>query len=253
MNKISEAIEVMNTYNCPQHGEYKYLGTVVMHWKCCPKCLEYEEKARKADNDKRNEERRISIINRCLKNSGIPERFICKTLDAYEAKNEGQKRALSFAVEYASNFDKVFESGRSAIFCGKPGTGKTHLAIGVALHVINTGKPAVFETVQRLMRRIKESWRKDSAESETVVIESMTSPALLVIDEIGVQFGSEFEKNSMFDILNSRYENKLPTLLLSNLTAQEVKAFLGERIYDRLKEDGGQCVSFDWASHRGKE
>ena len=55
----------------------------------------------------------------------------------------------------------------------------------------------------------------------------------------------------MFDILNERYENRLPTLLLSNLTAGEVKNFLGERVFDRLREDGGECVVFDWSSHRG--
>jgi DNA replication protein DnaC len=74
---------------------------------------------------------------------------------------------------------------------------------------------------------------------------------LLIIDEIGVQFGSPFETNLMFDILNERYEKLRPTLLLSNLTAPEIKAFLGERIYDRLREDGGQFVPFDWQSHRG--
>jgi DNA replication protein DnaC len=109
----------------------------------------------------------------------------------------------------------------------------------------------MFTTVQRAMRRVKDTFRKGAEESESQAIAVLTYPDLLIIDEIGVQFGSEFEKNMMFDILNERYEKRRPTLLLSNLTAQEVKLFLGERIYDRLKEDGGQCVSFDWESYRG--
>lgn len=252
MNNIAGVIAELKTFKCPQHGEYKHAAEESKFWAHCPKCIEFEERIKREDREKLEDEHRRHRVSSCMKNSGIPERFIAKTLDAYEAKSDGQKRALGFALEYASTFDRVSDTGRSAIFCGKPGTGKTHLAIGIALHVINTGKPAVFETVQRLMRRIKESWRKDATETETAVMEAMTSPALLIIDEIGVQFGSEFEKNAMFDILNERYEKRRPTLLLSNLTAQEVKAFLGERIYDRLKEDGGQCVSFDWASHRGK-
>jgi DNA replication protein DnaC len=56
----------------------------------------------------------------------------------------------------------------------------------------------------------------------------------------------------MFDILNERYEKRHPSLLLSNLTPGEVKTFLGERVYDRLREDGGQCVPFDWESYRRK-
>lgn len=243
----------LKVHTCPRHGEYQHESERTQFWSQCPDCIDGEKKRRDEDNRKMDDERKINRINHCMKNSGIPERFRAKTLDGYEAKSAGQKHALTFATEYANSFDAVYESGRSAIFCGKPGTGKTHLAIGIALHVINTGKPAVFETVQRLMRRIKESWRKDATETESEVMQSMTQPALLVIDEIGVQFGSEFEKNAMFDILNERYENRMPTLLLSNLTAQEVKLFLGERIYDRLREDGGLCVSFDWSSFRGRQ
>ena len=70
-------------------------------------------------------------------------------------------------------------------------------------------------------------------------------------DEIGVQFGTKFEENALFDILNERYEKRRPSLLLSNLTSQEVRAFLGERVYDRIKEDNGVIVPFDWTSFRG--
>jgi DNA replication protein DnaC len=115
------------------------------------------------------------------------------------------------------------------------------------------GKCSMFTTVQRMVRMMKETFRKESQKSESDVIDLLVYPDLLIIDEIGIQFGSDFEKNLMFDILNERYENRRPTLLLSNLTVPEVKAFLGDRIYDRLKEDGGQCVSFDWKSHRGAQ
>ena len=54
------------------------------------------------------------------------------------------------------------------------------------------------------------------------------------------------------DVLNERYEKRKPCLLLSNLAIDDVKAYLGERIFDRLREDGGEAVAFDWASHRGK-
>lgn len=144
---------------------------------------------------------------------------------------------------------KLLERSR---ICGLPGTGKTHIAIGIGLHVINHGHSVVFATVQRIMRRFKDSWRKNSEYTETQVMDELTTPDLLIIDEIGVQFGSEFEKNAMFDILNTRYENRRPTIMLSNLTQKEVNAFLGDRIFDRLREDGGKCIPFDWASHRGQ-
>lgn len=69
---------------------------------------------------------------------------------------------------------------------------------------------------------------------------------------MGVQFGSDFERNTMFDVLNERYERRKPTLFLSNLTKAEVTEFLGERVMDRLREDGGQVIPFTWESYRKK-
>lgn len=75
---------------------------------------------------------------------------------------------------------------------------------------------------------------------------------MLILDEVGVQFGSEAEKLILFDVLNERYERCKATILLSNLTATEVKDYLGERVMDRMREDGGKVVVFDWESYRGR-
>jgi DNA replication protein DnaC len=239
--------------NCEIHGEFESKNIIGKIWTGCAICqADQKLAAEKYELDKEAKEK-LRIWQIRMGDAGIPERFRNRTLSCYDATNLGQKRALAFASEYAEQFAMVRETGRSAIFCGMPGTGKTHLAIGIALHIMNTGKSAAFTTVQRMIRRLKDAWRKDSEESESDVIDILTYPDLLIIDEIGVQFGTEFEKNFMFDLLNERYEKRRPTILLSNLTGIEIKTFLGDRIYDRLKEDGGQCVSFDWSSHRGKQ
>jgi DNA replication protein DnaC len=237
--------------HCAEHGDYDSRNIIRNVWSGCPACAAHQQASRQIEEAEKAESERHQSWQRRLGEAGIPDRFKDRTLSAYRAVDDGQKHALEFAQSYADQFDKVVETGRSAIFCGRPGTGKTHLAVGVALQVMARGRCAMFTTVQRAMRRVKDTFRKGAEESESQAIAVLTYPDLLIIDEIGVQFGSEFEKNMMFDILNERYEKRRPTLLLSNLTAQEVKLFLGERIYDRLKEDGGQCVSFDWESYRG--
>lgn len=251
MADMLQTDKTIKSENCEKHGDYESRNIIAKIWSKCPKCSAEME----ADRKRIEEEKSISEKHRVWKmrlgEAGIPDRFVTRTLDSYQATSAGQKVAWEFATSYAEQFDRVMETGRSAIFCGKPGTGKTHLAIGIALHVMTKGKCAMFTTVQRMMRKVKDTFRKDATESESDVIDLLVYPDLLIIDEIGVQFGSDFEKNLMFDILNERYENRKPTLLLSNLTVPEVKVFLGDRIYDRLKEDCGQCVSFDWKSHRG--
>lgn len=237
---------------CEKHGAFESRNIFGKVWSSCPTCNSENKAIAEREQAEKEAVERHASWQRKMGEAGIPERFRSRTLACYTTANAGQKRALQFASEYAEQFTRVCETGRSAIFCGLPGTGKTHLAIGVALHVMALGKLAAFTSVQRMILRVKDSWKKDSKESESDVLNMLVYPDLLIIDEIGVQFGSEFEKNFMFLLLNERYEKRRPTILLSNLTVSEIKAFLGERIYDRLKEDGGQCVSFDWSSHRGQ-
>jgi DNA replication protein DnaC len=74
---------------------------------------------------------------------------------------------------------------------------------------------------------------------------------LLIIDEVGVQYGTEGEQVIMFDIINRRYRDAMPTILITNLGKEGFKKYLGERSFDRLRENG-IWVPFDWESHRGK-
>jgi DNA replication protein DnaC len=71
---------------------------------------------------------------------------------------------------------------------------------------------------------------------------------LLILDEFGIQIGSEHEKMLLFRIINKRYENLKPTILISNLSPAEIKNF-EERIFDRLKENG-ILLSFSSESNR---
>lgn len=237
---------------CEKHGDFSSRRLFKSRWSGCPSCAADEKAIKQREAEEKAASDRFRAWQKRLGDAGIPERFHSRTLSSYVANSEGQKRALAFATDYAAKFDEVSATGRSAIFCGKPGTGKTHLAVGIGLDVMGQNKLVSFTTVQRMVRRVKDAWRKDAAESEGDVIDLLVQPDLLILDEIGVQFGTEFEKNLMFDVLNERYEKRRPTLLLSNLTVAEVRVFLGERVYDRLREDGGACVPFDWASHRGQ-
>jgi DNA replication protein DnaC len=238
--------------SCDKHGPFESRKLFGAAWSRCSKCAEeaQAEERRKqaeqmAENNRRAWEAKIG-------RAGIPERFRDRELSAYVATTEGQQRALKFAQTYADKFNEVIETGKSALFIGKPGTGKTHLAIGIALHVMREHKrSALFITVMRAIRSIKDTWRKDSELSEAEAIEDLVFPDLLILDEVGIQFGSDAEKLLLFDVLNERYERRKPTLMLSNLTAPEVAAYLGERVMDRLREDGGQAIVFDWQSHRG--
>ncbi len=239
--------------NCPEHGAYTATNFLGEHWTACPKCLEIlQEKQEEESLQKQKEaalEREQLKWKAKINGAAIPERFKDRTLDSYIARTTGQKKALAFSKEYAENFDQVMKEGRSAIFVGKPGTGKTHLAIGIALEIIKQQRSPVFVTVQRLIRRVKDSWHTKN-ETESEVVDVFASPDLLILDEVGVQFGSEFEKQMLFDVLNERYEKLKPSILLSNIPREQLSDYLGERVTDRLRENGGKMIGFDWDSYR---
>lgn len=249
--------------SCETHGEFEakcFIGTV---WSKCPTCNAEAAAREKTKAEAKEREAKLRAWHRKIGEAGIPERFQNRSLKSFVARTASQQRALNFAQAYADGFDEVLKTGRSAAFVGKPGTGKTHLSAGIGLRIMHRDNRSVlFASVLRAVRRIKETWRRDSVETESQAIAALVFPDLLILDEVGQQFGSDTEKLILFDVLNDRYEKRKPTLLLANVPLDDyedegrikpgLKSFLGERIIDRLREDGGEFVVFDWESNRGK-
>lgn len=181
--------------------------------------------------------------------SKLPSRFHEKNFENYNAQSDLQKRALKIAKDYADNFKNNFEQGRGLVFFGMPGTGKTHLAAAIINKLCEHGVEVVYSSVFSAIREIKETYRQDSENTERKVLEKYKEIKFLVFDEIGKQYGTPAEKIILFEILNIRYEEIFPTILISNCTYEELNLFLGEATVDRLHETS-QFVPFAWESHR---
>ena len=140
------------------------------------------------------------------------------------------------------------------------GISKLALIGAVALVVIGPEKlPRVARMVgtmlgkaQRYVNDVKAEVNRSMELDELKKMKDSVTSAAHEVESSLRDVGSEFERNMLFDILNERYEKRRPTLLLSNLNIDEVKAYLGERVFDRLREDGGEVVVFDWQSWRSR-
>lgn len=238
---------------CPTHGPFEakivnILGKTLRT--PCPVCQK-EAAARDSERQKREKaEAHDRLIKSMFQRSGIPPRFQARTFDTYQAQEPGQAKALKVSQAYADSWPSQLEHGTSLIFAGGPGTGKTHLACSIANAVIHKGYSALFTTVGDAMRSIKLAYDKNSGLSESDAIAALVEPALLVLDEIGADYGTKHSKALLFDVFNKRYENVRPTIILTNLDAPALREYLGDRIIDRMREGGGKLVVFDWASHR---
>lgn len=216
----------------------------------CPRCDADAEVARlQAEERARRESAERARLNH-LEGIGISQRHSDKTFDNFVSDCPEKARALAACKALAERIVDNPRRAPSLILCGNPGTGKTHLASALIQHTDKHGRDVRKRNAADIFRTIKATWGGDSERSERDVLDLAGSLDLLVIDEVGTQHGSDTERLMMFEIINRRYENCLPTVLISNLSVDRLREEVGERVIDRLREDGGKMIPFTGESWR---
>ncbi len=204
---------------------------------------------------------RVQAIVRNIEASGIPERY--QVLRFKDFNTNGEKKKEAILQECKDFINGKYRVG--LIMVGKNGTGKT-LLCSMIIHELIRKDPhdnygydshkRIYTEAIKMIRTIKETWRKQTGEqsnqpSEQEAINYYVEPDILVIDEIGVQYGSATEAQFITEIINDRYNQTKSTILSGNVTVKEIRKLVGDRIIDRFHEDGKTLV-FDWGSYRKK-
>ncbi|EPJ9399593.1 ATP-binding protein [Enterobacter bugandensis] len=203
-----------------------------------------QEEARKHAEKLNRENSRIRM-EKTFGRSGIRERYQNCTFKNYAVKNDGQRKALSMAKSWLNNSG----SGCACfVFSGSPGTGKNHLAAAIGNALLAQQKTVLIITVADLMTEFKAGFNGGKTEAE--LMDEMSRVDLLVLDEVGVQMYSQYEKVILHQIIDRRTAMMKPVGILTNLNSDELKQAIGERAFDRLQMGGGLWVIFDWGSYR---
>ncbi|WP_051284309.1 ATP-binding protein [Desulforegula conservatrix] len=240
------------TKYCERHGDY--VAEVLPFgnmWSLCPICA--EERQLKLDLDLSAEAafRRNKKISENLQFSGIPKKYANASISGYEVTTAEQQRAVRYSMRYVEAFEGIKDEGVSMVFFGSPGTGKTHLACAIALEVIRKGFEAKYITAFDLLNEISDTFR--TSELTSNVVKKYTESGLLVLDEVGIQYGKDHDSIWLYKVINTRYVNDRPTIVISNLDDQALEKFLGSPTYDRLQEGKGAAIPFFWESRRRKQ
>ena len=163
------------------------------------------------------------------------------------------------ATDYIKNFREYFAQGKGLYLEGPCGTGKTHLAIAIALAIINTGVPVICKTSIDILGDIKRCYERNSEVTEEEVLEAYKTVDLLIIDDLGKEQVTEWSVPVLYSILNERYEALLPTIITTNYNTTALAEKLSAKgdaetataIISRFVESSKR-VTMSWADYRRK-
>ena len=190
----------------------------------------------------------VMASNRLMSAFGWPDRYIEPPENV-----EGGGWLAGLALSHPH-----IESGGIVILHGKRGTGKTQMAAEIARSKrfpcdagtkADPKRSAYYQTAMRFFLTVRATFKKGSDKTELDIIDRMTEPGLLVIDELQERGETAFEDRLLTHLIDARYGARRPTILIANLGKEELGKALGPSIVDRVHENG-RSIDFTWNSYR---
>lgn len=137
-------------------------------------------------------------------------------------------RILGYCKKYALNFSKNSES---LFMCGETGLGKTHLSLSIAKEVIAKGYNVAYDSIINYLNEIE---KEHYGKSDKNTLGMITSVDLLILDDLGAEMKTPFNHSTVYNIINTRINRNLPTIISSNLTTDDVSERYDDRIASRI-------------------
>ena len=146
--------------------------------------------------------------------ANIPRRYLTCTLDNFEVHNDSHRDALKISRQFVKNYPA---QDVGLVFIGPCGVGKTHLAVAIIQELIRTKDAScIFYDFRDLIREIQSTFTPDSTLSESDVLTPVFQSEVLVLDELGAKRTTAWVEETIFYIINHRYNHKKLTLFTTN-------------------------------------
>lgn len=223
---------------CDRHGAATVLVRSGMAW-YCPACLEGQKQAEYAAQWAAERNATLHAI------ADIPSKYRGQRFVPTTPEHKAVR------VIAASFRDFIIAESRWAalILMGDVGTGKTQLACEFAESFIGKLSRSVrYVTAKGMISEIQSSYGREG-KSEESEIERFVQYDILILDEIDAISTRENSALLLTEIINRRYSNDKPMIVITNQPFDDLAKYVGDRVHDRLHENAFVC-SFDWPSFR---
>ena len=194
-----------------------------------------QQEARERQEQDRKHREFLDLVSR-NRSIGLPDPELRKhTFSNDLGYNQEQ---MQKAKNYVQNWDTFRSKSMGLLLWGDVGTGKSYIAGCIANALLDKGVPVLMTNFARLLNRLTDFQAGD----RNAYIDNLNRYPLLILDDLGIERNSEFAREQVFSVIDSRYRSQLPMIVTTNLTMTELKNppdLARARIYDRVME---RCI-----------
>ena len=228
----------------------------------CDKAKQYWKSIDDEQAEKEKKERLEVLENKYrlrVKHSKIGKLHQSCRLNNYVCSTQKQKSAVDKAANYILNFASLKKEGRGLFIEGTSGTGKTHIAAAISMELLKQGYSVIMQTQNDILATIKTAYDNYSDYSEDELSGRYKRVSLLVIDDLGKYPATVWGMATLYDIINYRYEEQLPTIITTNyneddlikrLTTADGDSISITTIISRLRQTT-DVITMAWDDYRG--
>jgi DNA replication protein DnaC len=140
------------------------------------------------------------------------------------------QRVVSICHSFIDNFDKKHDN---LLFFGDTGIGKTFLSNCIARELLETSHSVIYLTATELFKRFEQ---KDFNKADTPALDSsyILDCDLLIIDDLGTEFGNSYTNSRLFYCINERILRQKSVIISTNLSLSDIRDLYSERVFSRL-------------------
>ncbi len=181
---------------------------------------------------------REALIKENIRSSGIGNLIEKQSFENFDLSiydDEAVKKEMAYNLKEAKKYATEFKrDAKNLLLIGTTGTGKTHLTTAIAKTVIENGFEVIYDSAQNVVAAFEYDRFKSGYGQYEARGEKYMECELLILDDLGTEFSNQFTVSCIYNLLNTRLNKGLPTVISTNLGAGELLSRYEDRIYSRI-------------------